>query len=165
MQDYIGEEKVNEAIREFLKAYAFKGPPYPTSLDLENHFHRVTPPEYQYLLDDMFQNITVYDDRAVSANYAKQDDGKYQVYLTVEAKKFRADGRGQEHAVPVNDLIDIGVLDADGKYLYLQKHKIGQEETDITVTVDSIPAKAGIDPVDKLIDRNLDDNVIPVRRR
>jgi hypothetical protein len=31
--------------------------------------------------------------------------------------------------------------------------------------VDSIPAKAGIDPVDKLIDRNPDDNVISVKER
>ena len=40
LQDYIGEDKVNEAIREFLKQYAFKGPPYPTSLDLESYFAR-----------------------------------------------------------------------------------------------------------------------------
>ena len=85
--------------------------------------------------------------------------------LTVEAKKFRADGRGQEHAVPVNDRIDIGVLDADGKYLYLQKHKIDQKKTNVTVTVDKEPAQAGIYPVDKLIDRNPDDNVIAVKRR
>ena len=65
----------------------------------------------------------------------------------------------------MNDLIDIGVLDADGKYLYLQKHKIDQKKTDITVSVDKVPAKAGIDPVDKLIDRNPDDNVIAVKRR
>ena len=64
LQDYIGEDKVNEAIRGFLKQYAFKGPPYPTSLDLEGYFRKVTPPEYQYLFDDLFQNITLYDDRA-----------------------------------------------------------------------------------------------------
>ena len=165
LQDYIGEDKVNEAIREFLKAHAFKGPPYPTSLELEGYFRKVTPPEYQYLFDDMFLNITLYDDRAVSANYVQRPDGKYDVHLVVEAKKFRADGRGQEHAVPVNDMIDIGVLDANGKYLYLQKQKINQEKTDITVTVDKLPAQAGIDPVDKLIDRNPDDNVIAVKKQ
>ena len=47
LQDYIGEDKVNEAIRDFLKVYAFKGPPYPTSLDLESYFRKVTPPQYQ----------------------------------------------------------------------------------------------------------------------
>jgi ABC-2 type transport system permease protein len=165
LQDYIGEDKVNEAIREFLQAHAFKDGPYPTSLELEGYFRKVTPPEYQYLFDDLFQNITLYDDRALSADYVQRPDGKYDVHLTVEAKKVRADGRGEEHAVPLHDLIDIGVLDANGKFLYLQKHKIEQEKTDITVTVDKVPAQAGIDPVDKLIDRNPDDNVIAVKKK
>ena len=62
-------------------------------------------------------------------------------------------------------MIDIGVLDASGKYLYLQRHKINQERTDLTVTVDKVPASAGIDPVDKLIDRNPDDNVMAVKKK
>jgi len=165
LQDYIGEDKVNEAIREFLKTYAFKGPPYPTSLDLERYFKKVTPPEYQYLFDDLFQNITLYDDRAISADYVQRPDGKYDVRLTVEAKKAHSDGRGQEQAVPLHDWIDIGVLDANGNFLYLQKHKIEQERTEIAVTVDKAPAQAGIDPVNKLIDRNPDDNVIAVKKR
>jgi hypothetical protein len=165
LQDYIGEDRVNEAIREFLKQYAFKGPPYPTSLDLEGYFRKVTPPEYQYLFEDLFQTITLYDNRAVSATYVPLPHGKYQVDLTIEAKKFRADGRGQEHPVAVNDLIDVGVLDSDGKYLYLQRDKIGQEKTNVTVTVDKLPAQAGIDPVDKLIDRNPDDNVVAVTKK
>ncbi len=165
LQDYIGEDKVNEAIRAFLKQYAFKGPPYPTSLDLENEFRKVTPPQYQYLFADLFQNITVYDNRALSAEYVKEPDGKYQVHLVVESKKFRADARGQEHTIPVNDMIDIGVLDSNGKYLYLERQKIDQDKTDLTLTVDGVPAKAGIDPVDKLIDRNPDDNVIAVKKK
>jgi len=164
LQDYIGEDKVNEAIREFLKEFAFKGPPYPTSQDLEAQFRKVTPPEYQYLFDDMFLNITLYDNRAVAADYVQRADGKYDVHLSVEAKKFRADGRGQEHIIPVNDLIDIGVLDADGKYLFLQREKINQEKSDFTLTVDKVPAQAGIDPIDKLIDRNPDDNVVAVKK-
>lgn len=165
LQDYIGEDKVNAAIREFLKAYAFKGPPYPTSLDLESYFRKVTPAEYQQAFDDLFQNIVIYDNRALTADYVQRPDGKFDVHLTVEAKKFRADNRGQERAVAVDDWIDIGVLDGGGKYLYLQKHKIEQEKTDVTVTVDKLPAQAGIDPVDKLIDRNPDDNVVGVKKR
>ena len=165
LQDYIGEDKVNAAIREFLKQYAFKGPPYPTSLDLEADFQKETPPQYQYLFADLFQNITVYDNRALSADYVKEPDGKYQVHLVVEAKKFRADSRGEDHEIPVNDWIDIGVLDRDGKYLYLKRQEIDQDKTDLTLTVDGVPARAGIDPVDKLIDRNPDDNVIAVKKK
>jgi ABC-2 type transport system permease protein len=165
LQDYIGEDKVNEAIRGFLKQYAFKGPPYPTSLDLEGYFAKVTPPQYQYVLEDLFRTITLYDNRALAADYVQLPNGKYEVHLTVESKKFRADGHGAERAIPVNDWIDIGVLDADGKYLYLQKQKITQEKTELTIVVDKPPAQAGIDPVDKLIDRNPDDNVMAVKKR
>ena len=166
LQDYIGEDKVNEAIREFLKTvspsraavsdFARSGRLLPEghAAAVSVPVRRPVPEHHDLRLTARFQPIT-----------CKQPDGKYQVHLTVEAKKVRADGRGQEQTVPVNDLIDIGVLDADGKYLYLEKQKIDQEKTDITITVDKLPAKAGIDPVDKLIDRNPDDNVIAVKKR
>jgi hypothetical protein len=117
------------------------------------------------LFEDLFRTITLYDVHALSAYYVPQPDGKYRVDLTVDAKKVRADGRGQEHSIPISDWIDIGVLDANGKFLYLQKQKIDQDKTDFTVTVDKLPVKAGIDPVGKLITRNPDDHVIAVKKR
>jgi ABC-2 type transport system permease protein len=87
------------------------------------------------------------------------------VRISVEAQKYRADGKGQEHLVPLHDLIDIGVQDANGKFLYLQKKKIEQEHQDFTVTVDDAPSQAGIDPLIKLIDRNPDDNVVKVQKQ
>ncbi len=165
LQDDIGENNVNAAIREFLKTFAFKNGPYPVSLQLEGDFQQFTPPENQHLFEDLFRTITLYDVRALSADYIPEPDGKYQVHLTVEARKVRADGRGQEHSIPINDRIDIGVLDANGKFLYLQKQKIDQDKTDFTVMVDKLPAKAGIDPVGKLITRNPDDLVIAVKKR
>ncbi len=121
LADYIGEDRVNQALAALVKEWAFKGPPYPTALDLENNLKKVTPPEFQYLYEDWFETITLFDNRAVSASYSQLPDGKYQVRISVEAKKYHADGKGQEHAIPLHDLIDIGVLDADGKFLYLQK--------------------------------------------
>jgi ABC-2 type transport system permease protein len=165
IQDYIGEDKVSKALADFTKAYAFKGPPYPVSLDLIAYLKKYTPPEYQYLYDDLWENITLYDNRTISANYVQQPNGKYDVNLVVGAKKLRADGKGQEHAIPIRDWIDIGVLDSDGKYLYLQKQMIDKEQAQFTLTVDKLPAQAGIDPLDKLIDRNPDDNVINVKKQ
>jgi len=165
LQDDVGESNVNAAIREFLHTFAFKDGPYPVSLQLEGDFQQFTPPQYQHLFEDLFRTITLYDVRALSADYVPQPGGKYEVHLTVEAKKIRADGRGQEHSIPINDSIDIGVLDANGKFLYLQKQKIDQDKTDFAVIVDELPAKAGIDPMDKLITRNPDDHVIGVKER
>jgi ABC-2 type transport system permease protein len=165
LQDYIGEERVNQALAAMVKDYAFKGPPYPTSLDLVNYLRNVTPPEFQYLYEDWFETITIFDNRAVTARYSALPDGKYSVRIAVEAKKYRSDGKGQEHLIPLHDLVDIGVVDADGNYLYLQKHKIEQEHQEFTVTVDKVPSQAGIDPLIKLIDRNPDDNLTDVKKQ
>ncbi|HTZ97583.1 MAG TPA: M1 family aminopeptidase [Terriglobales bacterium] len=165
LQDYIGEDNVNKGLQELIKEFAFKGPPYPVSLDLIRCLKMYTPPEYQYLYDDMFENITLYDNRAMSATYVAQADGKYQVTLDLDSKKIRADGKGEEHTVPINDWIDVGVQDAQGKYLYLQKQKMDKERTELTLVVDKLPAKAGIDPLNKLIDRNPDDNVVKVEKK
>ncbi len=165
LQDYIGEDRVSKALAKLVSDFGLKGPPYPTSLDLVNDLRQVTPPEFQYLYEDWFENITIFDNRAVSAKYSQLPDGKYQVHISVEAKKYRADGKGQEHLVPVHDLIDLGVLDANGKFLYLQKQKIEQEQQDFTVTVDRLPSQAGIDPLIKLIDRNPDDNMAKVEKQ
>lgn len=165
LQDYIGEEHVSRALAAMIKDWAFKGPPYPTSEDMVNYLRKETPPEFQYLYEDWFENITLFDNRTVSARYSQLPDGKYQVKISVEAKKYRADGKGQEHTMPVHDLIDIGVMGTDGKFLYLQKQKIDLEHQDFTVMVDKLPAQAGIDPLIKLIDRNPDDNVVTVEKQ
>jgi hypothetical protein len=173
LQDYIGEDRVSQALEDrvsqalaaMTKDYAFKGRPYPTSVELEDDLRKVTPPEFQYLYEDWFENITIFDNRAVSATYSPLPSGKYQVRIAVEAKKYRSDGKGQEHLIPAPDLVDIGVLDGDGKFLYLQKHKIEQEHQEFTVTVDKVPSEAGIDPLIKLIDRNPDDNIVTARKQ
>jgi ABC-2 type transport system permease protein len=165
LQDYIGEDKVNQALADFVKAYGFKGAPYATSLDMIEYFKKVTPPEYQYLYEDLFENITLYSDRAKSANYTKTSDGKYEVHLAVECKKTRADGHGQEAPTSLHDWMDVGVMDAAGNYLYLKKREIDQEQSDFTIVVDKEPAKAGIDPLNKMIDRNADDNVVAVEKK
>ncbi len=165
MQDYIGEDNVNKALADFTKAFAFKGPPYSTSLDLISYLQKYTPPDFQYLYDDLWKNITLYDNHAKTASYIQQPDGKYLVDLVVEAKKVQADGKGQEHQVPLHDYIDIGVQDSSGKFLYLQRQEIEQEESEYRIVVDRLPAQAGIDPIDKLIDRNPDDNVIKVEKK
>ncbi len=47
----------------------------------------------------------------------------------------------------------------------MQKHKLIQNEVQLEVIVDKEPLEAGIDPYNKLIDRNPDDNVKKVARK
>jgi hypothetical protein len=165
LQDYIGEDRVTRALSSFVKDYAFKGAPYPTTLDLIAYLQKETPPEFQYLYHDWFETITIFDNRAISVSYSQTAGGKYAVDIVVEAKKYESDGKGQEHLIPVHDLVDIGVMDRNGKPLYLQKHEITQERQEFKVTVDKPPTSAGIDPLIKLIDRNPDDNVVSAQQQ
>jgi ABC-2 type transport system permease protein len=162
LQDYIGENNLNKAIREYRDDWAFKGPPYSSASHLLAKIRDVTPPHLQYMIDDFFETITLYDNRALSAKAKPLPDGTYEVALKVFAKKRKADALGKEGDAPLADWIDIGVLDADGQPLFLEKRKIEQEETSFTLVVPKKPAKAGIDPYNKLIDRRPKDNAIAV---
>jgi hypothetical protein len=84
------------------------------------------------------------------------------VTVEVLAKKLRADELGRETEAPVDDWIDVGVLDADGNALAVEKRHIDAPGTKLVFVVDRKPARAGIDPFNKLIDRRPKDNTMPV---
>jgi hypothetical protein len=162
LADYIGEDNLDRAIRAYRDKWAFKGPPYSTTKDLLAEIRAVTPPAMQYVIDDFFDRIVLYDNRALSASAKALPDGRYEVTLKVFARKLVADDLGKESAVPMHDLVDIGVLDADDAPLFLEKRRVGDEETTFTAIVARKPARAGIDPYNKLIDRRAKDNTMPV---
>ncbi|UCG33870.1 MAG: hypothetical protein JSU68_04380, partial [Phycisphaerales bacterium] len=110
LRDYLGEEAVNAALRKYLQATAFQDPPYTNSLELLACIREVTPDHLQYLIEDMFETITLYDNRTEEATFTRTDDGRYRVHLAVQSNKLRADGHGAETEVEHNDWIEIGVF-------------------------------------------------------
>ena len=54
------------------------------------------------------------------------------------------------------------MVDAKGDAIAVERQRIKGEESTFTMTVDQRPVKAGIDPLNKLIDRRPDDNAIVV---
>ena len=95
-------------------------------------------------------------------------DHKYKVTMVVEAHKLKADGSGNETPEKMNDLIDIGVFTGPReteKPLYLQKQLVHDGKQTFEVVVDQMPLRAGIDPLNKLIDRDADDNEIEVTKQ
>ena len=162
LADYIGEENVDHALHALREKYAFKGPPYPSATALIDELRAVTPPKYQYVIDDWFETITLYDNRATKATAKALADGRYEVTVDVVAKKRKADDLGKETDAPLHDWIDIGVLDADGAPLYREKKELTAETATFTMEVKGKPARAGIDPLNLLIDRKPKDNTIAV---
>jgi ABC-2 type transport system permease protein len=162
LADYVGEDNLNRAIRAYRDRWAFKGPPYSTTKDLLREIRAVTPPKFAYVIDDFFDTITLYDNRALSASAKALPDGRYAVTLKVFAKKLTADELGRESDAPLHDFIDIGVLDADNEPLFLEKRELAAEQATFSVVVAKKPVRAGIDPYNKLIDRRARDNTVAV---
>ncbi|HEX7705159.1 MAG TPA: M1 family aminopeptidase [Thermoanaerobaculia bacterium] len=159
LRDYIGEENVNRALAKFLTDYGFSGPPYTTGEELVRYFRAEAGPEHQELITDLFERITLYDNQTREASVKALADGRHVVTITVASTKFRGDEKGEEKEVPVDDMIDIGVLGANDEVLFLEKRRITKPLETFEITVSGKPVKAGIDPFNKLIDRNPKDNV------
>jgi ABC-2 type transport system permease protein len=165
MKEMIGEDAVNRALHKLIQRYAYAPPPYPTSYALVDALRDETPPNLQYLIKDLFEDITLFSNRTLEATAVKRPDGKYDVTINVETRKFKADAMGTETEVPVDDWIDIGAFakPARGKKygdtLYRQRMHITQRNSTFTFPTAELPEKAGIDPFALLIDRIPDDNI------
>ena len=161
LSDAIGEDKLNTALKEFLDQWKMNGPPYPDTRGLMDSLRKQTPPDLQYMITDMFETITLYDNKAVSAKVQPTADHKYKVTLVVDAHKMRANGEGEETAIPIHDLIEVGVFKGkkdSEEPLQTEKVWITQPRTTFEFVVNEPPTRAAIDPYSKLIDRNPEDN-------
>ena len=168
LQDQIGEDKLNQALRNYRDrwnvAKVSQTGIYPTAADLTAELRAVTPDSLRGLLDDWINAITLYElktDKVTVKPVGKQ----YDVTLTISAEKVRADSLGNETKRPLNEWMWVGVYAPKAKgsttdtLLYYQRHHITKAKESITVRVNQKPDRAGIDPLNLLIDRHPKDNV------
>ncbi len=163
MQDYIGEENMNKALRKLIANYA-NGDQYPTTDVLTSYIREVTPDSLKYVVDDLYSRITLFENRVISPTAKKVKNG-YEVIIPVQAVKYYADRDGNEKRTPVKDYIDIGIfamVNDKEKLVYLKREKFSSEQRIFNITLKEKPIRAGIDPVYKLIDRNTEDNTAVV---
>ena len=185
MSDYLGEKTLNNALKTYVSKVAFQEPPYTTSIELVNELRAVTPDSLQFLIKDMYETITLYSNNVVDAKYKQLDNGKYEVEIEFNVSKYRNDDLGKTYynetegdtlnyktesmrkpiySASLTDYIDIGVFgdkpeDSDEpEELYLKKHKVTAINNKLVIIVDKEPKEVGVDPYNKLIDTNSEDN-------
>ncbi|HZP64980.1 MAG TPA: hypothetical protein VFB32_01610, partial [Rudaea sp.] len=165
LKDYLGEELVDRVLARYDHDKAFQQPPYTTTREFLDDLRQEAGPKWSPLIADLFEKITVFDDRASEATATKRPDGKYDVTFKIHAAKVYVDGVGKETPAKVDIPIDIGVFarapngqEADQPVLLLEKRDVPDGDSTMTVTVDGEPYEVGIDPYNKLVDRVSDDN-------
>jgi ABC-2 type transport system permease protein len=166
LSEYVGEERVNGALRSLVEQKAADGS-LATTLDLYRELQAVTPDSLQSLLHDLFEVNAWWTFDTRQATAVRTEAGTWEVRLEVEAHKVVADSAGVEREMPMNEWVEIGIFAAAqpgevlGKPLYVQKHRIASGKQTIAVTVPQQPARGGIDPYN-LLDWEEGDNIEPV---
>ncbi|CAN5414616.1 M1 family metallopeptidase [soil metagenome] len=170
LRDQIGEEAVDRALSSLLQRYAFKGAPYARSVDLVELLRANAPADKQALITDLFEKITLYDVRTTATSARQRADGKWDVSITVDAKKLYVTGKGVETEAPLNETFDIGLFSAKpgegafdrSKVIAFERQAIHTGTQTFRFVTATKPTFAGVDPYNKWIDRNSDDNLKPV---
>ena len=167
----IGEDGVNRALRNMLARYRFKGAPYPRTVDLIAAFRaEAKTAEDQALITDLFERVTLYDLEVTQPTATRRPDGKWDVTLPIEARKFYVTGEGIESETPLDERIEIGLFTAEpgrlafdeSHVLRMERHPIRSGRQVLKFVSDKQPLYAGVDPYNFYIDRDAADNVSPV---
>ena len=168
VQQRIGEDAVNRALRNLLARYKFKPAPYPRSIDLVAALREeAKTTEDQALITDLFERVVLYDLKVVEPIAVPRADGKWDVTVPIEARKFSADERGVETEESFSERIEVGLFTAepgrdafDAKnVIVIERRPIRSGAQELRFVTDRKPTHAGIDPYNYYIDRNPDDNV------
>ncbi|MCR9287769.1 M1 family aminopeptidase [Saprospiraceae bacterium] len=179
LKEYLGQEKLNQAIGKFVKKVAFREEGFTTTPEMMNYIREATPDSLKYIIKDWFETVTLYDSKIVDAKISPLKNGQFQIDLDFQVSKYRSEDKGIKvfedekgasisyhdtdkdetiQSLPLADYIEIGILNGD-KELYLKKHKVTQIKNQISLIVDEYPTEVGIDIFGLLIDVKRADNL------
>lgn len=179
LSEYIGESTLNKGIKNFYDKFRLKPAPFGTAVDLMKEIQQVTPDSLQYLITDLLEAVTFYDNRLLDIETKQLENGQYQTGLQFLISKHRIgagdkkiyqDKKGNStsyqltdksetiHSLPLQDYVEIAAFDEVGNEIYLQKHKVTKINNQLKILLTQQPARMMIDPYFKLLERNIEDN-------
>lgn len=136
-------------------------------------------PEWETVIQDFFERIVLFDLKVEDARVNDLGNGRWEITMDVEAAKFVAEGDGSQEEEAIDYMIDIGVFTRDlngaiegsDHVAFMEKRRVNDNTMQFVITVenpiwenedDEGTFWVGIDPYNKLIDRNSEDNLFSV---
>ncbi|HUH03546.1 MAG TPA: hypothetical protein VML75_16230 [Kofleriaceae bacterium] len=165
LRDAMGEDRLNQSLSRFLARASAAQPPYTTTAELLDELRPALPQTSKHLVEDLFEQITMYDVAVVAATASERPDGTFLLRVELGARKLRGDGAGAEREIPMDESVDIVVHgeQASGAShtteLLLERRLISTTRSSFDLVLAERPVRVEIDPYFKLIDRDRDDNV------
>ena len=163
----LGEQHINNALRDLLEEYKYKSNPYPTTLDLVRHLSKGASAEEIQFINNAFEQITLYELRADEVTSEEMPNGKHKITFKVNAQQFSSDGKGVETEQNFSEKVEVAMFSNDpndysinNEILYNQQHQLISGENIIEIVVDEKPEYIGIDPFVRFIDRDTGNNIL-----
>ncbi|MFA8435085.1 MAG: ABC transporter permease/M1 family aminopeptidase [Marinifilaceae bacterium] len=164
LNEYLGDDKLLKVCQSFLKEHAFKGAPYPTTIELVERIEAVTPDSLAYYVEDALKKITLYQTKVDSATYQRNKNFTYQVDANISCHKYYANGKGKETETACADWVEIGIYNSKGKELLLKKVKLQKGENQIHFDLKRKPDHIVVDPYYRIVDKDYRRPEIPIEK-
>ena len=165
LQHYISEDSVNMALKRYIKDWnSFSGIKklatgrFSTTHDLLGYLKEVTPDSLQYLVKDLFEEITTYDNRIEEVHLSEKIDQAYAVNLTLSIKKYQVGKNGIEEMIKNNDYIEIVFYGSNDEEIYKETLYSDESQQEISLILHEKPVYAILDPNHLLIEKDREDN-------
>ncbi|NRB47907.1 MAG: hypothetical protein HRU41_09575 [Saprospiraceae bacterium] len=169
IRDLLGEEVLNEALRYLFDHHAFPKPKA-SMADFEAQLLERATPAQQEQLKDWLARITIYDTKILSSSFTELSSGGYEVLLEVEAHKSEVKN-GVLEEVPMQEMVNIGLFQQHPDNLvrfskedHYAKYLIKSGVQEIRCQVDHLPKYVSLDPYLHLLDKNIYDNTMPLKK-
>lgn len=171
LKEKVGEAALNNVFKQFFEMRAFSSKPYATSIDFMNLLKSNVPQEHHSIIVDLFEKISLYDFKVVDASIKPLDNGKYEVSVEVETRKFYANPFGEESEQPFLDAVDVGLFsqsESAERYnaedlIQMESRQFDSVSNQLKIIVSQKPSRVVIDPYHLFIDRELEDNLFLIR--
>jgi len=148
LSHYIGEEKLNAALKNYLQKVRFQKAPYTTSLEMLDFIKTETPDSLQYLLHDMFETVTYYDNKILNLKSTASANSTYKIDISYLINKYeKKENNKADILLPLNDFIEIGIYKKDSLLPQeIKMVRIKKPDNHLTLLLDYVPDRIAIDP-------------------
>jgi ABC-2 type transport system permease protein len=110
LQHYLGEDRMNQVIKEYIRDNAFRERPYVTANDFISRIKNAAPDSLKYLVSDCLEKIVLYENEIKSAvTLPGYTAGEHTLEATINGRKLLYTRKGQENEVPMDDWITVGL--------------------------------------------------------
>lgn len=156
LSHYAGKDKLHTILKDFFNEFKNKEAPYPTSLDLIDHFKKEVPNDLLYLITDYFTTVTFYDNAIESAEVVLEEDNRYKVKVNFTISKHR--NEDETKSLLLNDNVEIGFYNSDDELILIEKLKVNEENNFKIFKLKEKPEKVILDPNYLMIEKNRENN-------